>query len=206
MHLPGFAWTIFEALGVDAGRIRIAAADVNVPHLILPSCQFMHGIKASPGMCVVFDHIRERIRGSRRRSHSTPAKVYFSRRNLGAVRGSGLPRKAIANEDEAEAVFRKRGFEIIEPETLPIEEQVAIAAGATDIAGASGSALHLVLFNNDPCTKLIELRTKTSFNQLLISSIRGSRAFHIWCRASRASDSEVVLKLDVIERAMDEIE
>lgn len=204
--LGPFADTIFQALNVNPSRIKIVLTDTNVTNLVLPAAQYWQSLKASPGMCVVFDHLREKILSARRHRHPSPRKIYFTRRHLAAVLNSGKPRKAISNEHEVEALFRKRGFEIVSPETLPFEEQIAMVANATHVAGTSGSALHLILFNNNPCAKVIELRTKPAINQLLISAIRGIEAFHIWSRAFSGPVAEVVLELDIIDRAMKEIE
>ncbi|MCW5736514.1 MAG: glycosyltransferase family 61 protein [Enhydrobacter sp.] len=206
VELPPFAVAILRALEIDLSRIRLAHRDLRVPKLILPATQFWLGLKASPGMCVVFDRIREAILKRRTTASRTPPKVYFSRRNLGAIRGSGRPRAAISNEDEAELFFRERGYEIVRPETLRFEEQVAIVANATHVAGASGSALHLMLFNANPRAKLIELRMKPALNQLLISAIRGNAAFHIWSARRDSPPDEAILDMDVIERAMREID
>jgi capsular polysaccharide biosynthesis protein len=204
-YLPPFAAAIFDALAVDPERIRVAGGDLKVDRLILPASQYWQGIKASPGMCVVFDRIREKVLRARPKATGTPPRVYFTRRNLGAqIEGAG-PRRAIENEVEAEAFFRRLGYEVVAPEMLPFDEQVAIAANATHIAGPSGSALHLVLFNDNPATKLIELRTKPAVNQLLISAIRGNQAFHVWSAAAGSSPQRTSLDVDLIERAMRDI-
>lgn len=205
VNLPAFAVAILQALEIDPSRIRIASRDLNVARLILPASQFWQGIKASPGMCVIFDHIRERMLKRRRTAGRTPPKVYFSRRSLDATRASGRPRALISNEEEAELFFRKQGYDILRPETLRFEEQVAIVANATHVAGPSGSALHLMLFNNNPQARLIELRMKPAINQLLISAIRGNKAFHIWSATPDCSPDRAVLDMSVIERAMREI-
>lgn len=206
-NLAPFASAFLKALEVDPSRIRVVAGrDIRVGRLVFPSSQFWQGVSASHGMCVVFDHMREKMLQSRTGSTRTPAKVYLSRRGLGGERVSGEAREAIANEEEAEALFRDRGYEILRPESLPIEEQVAIVANATHVAGPSGSALHLMLFNANPQARLIELRTKPAFNQLLISAIRGNEAFHISCRTKEGSSDGMLLNMDVVERAVREID
>lgn len=204
--LPPFATAILAALDVPPSRIRTAAGrDLRVAKLILPASQYWQGIKASPGMCVVFDHIRERMLRSRTKKGMTPAKIYLSRRSLAAARVTGDARIAISNEEEAEVFFRGLGYEILQPELLPIEEQVAIVANATHVAGPSGSALHLMLFNDNPQARLIELRTKVAVNQRLISAIRGNEAFHITCAMMDRSSGTATFDMDVIERALREI-
>lgn len=206
VNLTSFARIIFSALDVDPARIRIAVNDVQVSRLILPASQFWQGIKASPGMGIVFDHVREKILKGRASSQPTPAKIYFSRKGLSPESARGRPRAVISNEDEVEALFRKRGYEILRPETLPFEEQVALVANATHVAGPSGSALHLMLFNDNPRTRFIELRTKPAVNQLLISAIRPAAAFHIWSLAKDSSPQTATLDMDVIDRSMRQID
>ncbi|TAJ97220.1 MAG: glycosyltransferase family 61 protein [Reyranella sp.] len=205
-NLPPFARIILAALDVDVARIRITMNDVLVSRLVLPASQFWQGIKASPGMGIAFDHVRERILKRRAGRPPTPAKVYFSRKSLSPERMSGRSRAVISNEEEAEALFRKRGYEILQPETLPFEEQVALVANATHVAGTSGSALHLMLFNDNPRTRLIELRTKPAVNQLLISAIRPSAAFHIWSLAKDSSRETAILDMEVVDQAVRQID
>lgn len=104
-NFPPFVSVFLEALGVNPSRIRIVAGrDVRVGNLILPSSQFWQGVSASPGMCVVFDHLREKMLRSRTSSTRTPPKVYLSRRGPGGTRASGEAREVIANEEEAEVL------------------------------------------------------------------------------------------------------
>ena len=49
--------------------------------------------------------------------------------------------------------FNKKGFVIIYPEELSINEQINIINSAKTIAGFSGSALHLSIFS-EPGTKI----------------------------------------------------
>jgi capsular polysaccharide biosynthesis protein len=83
---------------------------------------------------------------------------------------------------------------------------VAIVANATHVAGPSGSALHLMLFNASPQARLIELRTKRAYNQLLISAIRGNEAFHVSCETKKGATGHTNLDMDVVERALREID
>jgi capsular polysaccharide biosynthesis protein len=206
LEVPPFASSILAALDVQPSRIRIVATrDLKVRKLIVPTAQFWPGIKASRGMCIAFDHVREKMLRHRPAHPRTPEKVYFSRRGLHEVPAAGTVGSAVENEEEAEALFRRAGYEILRPELLTIEEQLAIVANATHVAGTSGSALHLMMFNANPRARLIELRTRAAVNQLLIGAIRGHEAFHISCRSKNGSPDGIVLDMDVVERAMREI-
>ena len=71
-----------------------------------------------------------------------PAKVFISRK--------GIKRRKLLNEDECEDLFRKHGFAVISPETLPFGEQVNMFANATHIAGPIGAGLHNIVFSRIP--------------------------------------------------------
>lgn len=135
----------------------------------------------------------------------TPAKVYLSRRAFEAERAIVRPNAVIRNEEEAETFFRGQGYEILQPELMDFEDQVAIIANATHVAGPSGSALHMMLFNANPRARLIELMTKPTVNQLLISSIRGYEAFHISSLVQDGVPGPMLLDMDAVERAAREI-
>jgi len=204
--VPPFAQVILKALGVQPSRIRVVSSrDLLVDKLILPASQFWPGTRASPGMCTVFDHVRERMLAVRTSKGQTPAKVYLTRRAFEADRADVQPDILIRNEEEAETFFRGQGYEIVQPELMDFEEQVAVVANATHVAGTSGSALHMMLFNANPKAKLIELRTKPAMNQLLIGHIRGYQSFHVSSLVESPHSGGRTLDMGVVERAAREI-
>ena len=84
------------------------------------------------------------------RGGAGPERVHISRTALNAARrakGHRRPIRTSAEEDRAlDEVFAGRGFEIIAPESLTIDEQLRTVAGARVIAGLSGSGLHQSAF------------------------------------------------------------
>lgn len=84
----------------------------------------------------------------------SPKKIYISRRNV----PSG--RRPITNEKNIELIFEKKGFEIIEPQKLTMDEQVCIFHSADVIAGSTGAAFSNIIFCR-PKTKLIVLQHNT---------------------------------------------
>jgi Capsular polysaccharide biosynthesis protein len=66
-------------------------------------------------------------------------KIYLSRKNY--------LRRQLINEDACENLFKKYGFTIITPETLPYSEQIRLFSNASHIAGPVGSALHNIVFS-----------------------------------------------------------
>ncbi|PPC74645.1 hypothetical protein C4K68_25365 [Pokkaliibacter plantistimulans] len=78
--------------------------------------------------------------------------VYVSR--------SGLKKdkRSLSNEIELEAELRNKGFLILNPESVSLEEQVSIYSNADLVIGPSGSALHNAAFMK-PGSKIISLTT-----------------------------------------------
>jgi capsular polysaccharide biosynthesis protein len=95
----------------------------------------------------VWNRIAEPFRGS----GTSPRRVYLSRtahnteRRLIGHRSAS--RSSSAKHDEAlDRVFRQAGFDVVYPETLTLDKQLATVAAADVLASPSGSALHLSAF------------------------------------------------------------
>lgn len=75
-------------------------------------------------------------------------RVFFTRTAFNRERrAAGRPTRTDEAHDLAiEAAFAGAGFRVVTPETLSVPEQVRTAAGASVLAGAAGSALHLSAF------------------------------------------------------------
>ena len=216
-RFPAFAREILAAIDVDPARIIVVHEDLVPEHLIVPTSQFWIDWKGSPGMCIAFDQVRERL-ARLPGAKSLPPRVYLTRRLMEAPltqraasfahnpkRQNFIVGKTLVNEDEVEALFAARGFEIIAPETRSLRDQVALASNASAIAGVTGSALHLAMFNDNPETKLIALDLRTSLNQLILEQIRGTRAFHIKCVGARDAEGRPQLDCAVIWQGLNDI-
>jgi capsular polysaccharide biosynthesis protein len=70
------------------------------------------------------------------------------------VRRTGQIRRLL-NEPEIEAAFVARGFTAIEPETLRLEEQVALFSRARMVAGATGAGLINLAFCQPDCPVIV---------------------------------------------------
>jgi capsular polysaccharide biosynthesis protein len=207
-EIPSYLWTLLNGLSISPERVCLANRDLVVEELIVPSAQFWTAWKGSPGFCRAFDHVREHL-GRTDSNRDFPKKLYLSRRQF--------RRKLVQNEADAEALFASRGYRVISPEKLPFEEQIRMAGQATHLAGLAGSALHMILFNNKPGTKLIELtcprrardvdypELRYRSNQLILNEVRGVDAYHICC--ANFSDAGKLARLDisVLRRALDDI-
>ena len=78
---------------------------------------------------------------------------------------------------DLDAAFAAAGFEVIAPETLPVDDQVRLARAADVLAGQAGTALHLAAFAR-PGTRVVELGDERSHDrhmptQLVINTVCG---------------------------------
>ena len=65
-------------------------------------------------------------------------KIYVSR--------AALPNdRRTYGEEKIQNIFQKNGFQIVYPEQLPLEKQIALIKNCRELAGCAGTALHLAL-------------------------------------------------------------
>jgi hypothetical protein len=164
LHPTQVARVCFECFGIGRDDIVVADRHLRVENLLVPSPLFrigdgrgidfaMHGDQGE-----VFREIVRHCTSGRRAlgllarrlagRWRPPSKAYLSRMRLAGSR------RAIENEAEIERVFRLHGFEVVYPEALPFERQVALYHGAGVIAGIAGSAMHNSVFMRPGATAI----------------------------------------------------
>jgi capsular polysaccharide biosynthesis protein len=126
-------------------RVVDGRSGVRVESLVVPERALVAHGWAHPEARRVWERVVSPSRG-----RGGPARVFLSRTGHNQRRREENHRSAdrsTADWDRAvDAVFAAAGFEVVEPETLPVDEQLALVADADLVAGASGSALHLSAF------------------------------------------------------------
>lgn len=136
--LADFQLEQFELLGIQPSRlIRIAGdAPVRFRKLHVPSRLVRGGRWLDP---LISGWYRERF-GLLDASAPPPSRrLYLSR--------TGTTRRRVANDEDVIKAVVSRGFEIVQPETMSVQEQVALFAQASDIAGPTGAAFTNMLFS-----------------------------------------------------------
>lgn len=68
------------------------------------------------------------------------SRLYVSRRRLAA--GS-----SVSNAEQVERLVRQRGYRVVHPETMTLDEQVSVFSQARLVVGEYGSALHNTVFS-----------------------------------------------------------
>jgi capsular polysaccharide biosynthesis protein len=170
--IPDYVKFCFERFGISEDKVVFAGDEVLAfEELVVPERLFRLNHSSDPRLRWVFGHLTSGARAPK----AAPQKLYvsrrlFSRRDLFRV---------VANEAHIETTFERRGFEVIYPESMRFEDQIALYSRAQWVAGISGSGLHNSLFMQPDAT-IIELGDprysgKRSPTQMLCDSISGVR-------------------------------
>lgn len=88
-------------------------------------------------------------------------RLYLSRRRV------ARPDRELANEAELERALEETGFRIVHPQELSFEDQVALYRGADTIVSHYGSALHVAAVFCRPGTRIVEIETRRSPDELV---------------------------------------
>jgi len=83
-------------------------------------------------------------------------RIYVSRRTLNS---EGWSTRILANESELIAALSDAGFDIIEPERLPVREQIRTFSSASMVVGPSGSGLFNTVFCH-PGTRIVDIQSE----------------------------------------------
>ncbi len=129
---------------------------------------------------------------------SDVGKVWFSRAESNdRRRAAGRKVRSTPERDRRlDALFADAGFRLVVPETLPVRDQIRMAAGSSVLAGQAGTALHLAVFADGDarCLEVGDTRTPdASFpHQQVINAARGQRVAFI---PDRLADEEILRAL-----------
>jgi capsular polysaccharide biosynthesis protein len=171
---------VFEAYEHDLMRPLLGSVDrlrrVDQPLLLrealVPSQGVVLGRPIAPGMVDVYDRVRDAIGGSPVRANGRP--VYLSRTRL-----PGHLRRTLG-EAALEQRLLRRGFDVVHPQELSLEEQLRTVSSAATVVGLEGSALHLTIFRGLADARTVTLNPLSQEpNQAAIDVFRGAQSIHI---------------------------
>lgn len=131
-------------------------------------------LEFSKVMLPVYDLARETLVGEPTQ-RASQAPMFLSR--------SRMPRRFRQTLGQAalEARLRRRGIEIVHPETMAIEAQLRRIAAAETVISLHGSALHQTIFRNLTEARTISLGTCNPHpNQARIDRLRASEHLHLF--------------------------
>jgi capsular polysaccharide biosynthesis protein len=147
--------TMLRLLGTEAApAVRATGAGaLQVESLTVPTRTVYPNLRVMQEAVDVWQRMARSAPASQER-----ARVFLSRTRVHeAARAQGRPTPRAYPDDLAvDREFASAGWSVVHPETLPVEEQVGLAASAAVLAGPAGSALHLSVFAR-PGTPVIEI-------------------------------------------------
>jgi len=147
--IPGYVKYCFDRFGIREDKVVFARSEaLAFDEIVVPERLFRLNHSSDPRLRWVYHHVTDGVRAPA----AAPPRLYVSRRRFSQRRLF----RVVANEAHIETAFRRRGFEVIYPEAMRFEDQIALYSRAQLVAGISGSGLHNSLFMQ-PDTTVIEL-------------------------------------------------
>lgn len=170
----------FEQQLLDAalGEPRPPLLPVDRPLLLsevlVPTQAVVLGQPMLPEVLPLYDRARDRLADGLR---PDPRPLHLSRSQARQVRRSTLGESAL---DER---LRRLGVRVVHPESLPLDEQIRLVAGAPTVVGPAGSALHLTVFRDLEGARTISLDRRSPFTkQQHIERLRGADYIQVHAR------------------------
>lgn len=162
-------YRFLEMCGIDFDRIILIWKPTRFKRVIVPDeTVFLEGKSAFKAEArITYDRIRQNA------PHSPYKKIYLTRSKYTDL-------NPVVGEREFEDYFRSRGYEIISPELLSFDEQVALFANATHIAGSTGSVTLLLCCAN-PGVECVFLNRSTDPvpGHVMISHLRQAKSSYV---------------------------
>ena len=190
--VPDLTKRVLELVGVRPDRIKVVdRRPIILDQVDVTPSPIRMSKAADPRLTEVFDRIASTVAASSTSPHRS--RIYLSRRRL-------EDRRRATNEFEIEVLMSERGFVVIHPQELPLDEQIRLIRAADVIAGCDGSALHAAAFAR-PGTRLLALDTRRTPNQVMIGWTRGLDAVHV-----NALDGELVSRRDEWTADLDRVQ
>lgn len=137
---------LLELAGYGDLPVQVVGSRKNlrVERLVVPSRTVVANGWGHPQAREVWERMAAPFRG-----RGGPRRVFLSRTAFHEAARRTAPGRVRSTPERDRALdlaFAAAGFDVVAPETLSVDEQLALVADAEHVAGASGSALHLTAF------------------------------------------------------------
>lgn len=143
---------LLNLCGIPAARIVLQDLRglTSIERAIIPCMRAQHTY-FDPESIALFAEIR-----SRYGQPQSARRIYVSRRSLNS---EGWSTRIMANESELISRLSAAGFDIIEPERIPVREQIQTFSSASIVVGPSGSGLFNTVFCH-PGTQIVDIQSE----------------------------------------------
>lgn len=127
----------FERLGIDRDKIKIIRQNSLIERVHVAKQRWV--INSPPDVYIksIYKYLSSSV-------NPEQGKFFLSRKKDVSNR--------ISNIEELENFFLKRGYNIVYPELLGVEDQISIYSGADVLVSLSGSGAHNILFAKEKCS------------------------------------------------------
>lgn len=170
--IPEFERVLLEAAGVrlDDALVLEARDTVRIERLFAATPQFENPYYVDPEVRATWQRVAACLQ---------LATASGSHRRLFVTRSSTAKRRCHQHH-AVERFFRRRGFLVFRPETLPFEQQARLFAGAEVIAGYGGSGMFTMLLTPQARVLLITGNGYNAENEHLIAAVNGNELHYFW--------------------------
>ena len=138
LKLPSFARALYALIPGLSEKIEILSRPTRFSDVIVPDAAFVIRRKAYREFKRLCERMADAALPSRVERSDQP--LYFSRA------GVDWRHRTLAGEMSFERILEKEGFLIVRPETLPVNEQIALVNRHRWIVSTMGSACHTRIF------------------------------------------------------------
>ena len=128
----------YSKLGLPSPEVIRLTEATRLKRLWVFSQSFVLGKGFTPEAAPLYSRIASLGKSS---ANNGPKKVYLTRRGLSTRTG-----RVLKNEEDLEGVFSKRGFAIIAPQELRLEQQIQLYANCEFLAGQTGTGMYNRVF------------------------------------------------------------
>jgi len=175
---PALPVKLFAAYGIDPADVVWSDDPVSVDTLVgaTPMWHQVDPYYVHPDLIDTWERLAHGLTDGDPDGGEAHERIFVSR-------GSGAHNRACRNQEEVEAHFADRGFEIVYPEDHPLPEQVRIFRKARVIAGFGGSGLFNMMYARR-LERLIVLNHEAyaARNEHMFSSVLGNEQHYFWSK------------------------
>ena len=155
---------LLEILEIDVDKLQPITQPTQFDKIILPDGSFLSPNNPVKGYTAEYQEMIDRVRdfALKNRTPTSIKKIYFFN-----------GRKGMGEERIAE-YFKSKGYEIIRPETLPLDEQLNLMINAKSLGSIGCSAAHNSLFMREDSEMIFIPRAASKFGyyQEILNQVR----------------------------------
>jgi hypothetical protein len=179
-------WRLLELLGLPRSRFIEPAGPVRLREVICPEPAFELQWAASAAFAAPLQRLGARFAPK----VVSEQPLYLSRSRLPA------PHRRIAGEAALEARLAARGYRVLHPQEMAIEEQIAAVNGHARIVATNGSAAHMVVFARQRPQLTILTQERLSQDFFLCSHLAGAPTEMVCCLVPEEDGGEFALRVE----------